>query len=167
MESFKKSNLFKTLLAAFGIGGAALLGYFMIKKFKKKHLCQSLQGLSKNDAIRRSQIIKNLKYSLFLQLNPAHLKKEHMTYEGSVVVEFDVEKEEDLFLDFEGKVLKIFNNGKPINVTHVDGKIYIKAADLSKKNKINIIYVNNYSTEAAGIKMHYEVGENGDIVIFS
>jgi hypothetical protein len=164
MESFKKSNLFKNLLAAFGISGAALFGFYLFKRMKKKLPCNTYSGLSKDEAIRRSQIIKNLKYSFFLQLNPAHLKKEHMNYEGSVLIEFDIEKEEDLFLDFEGKVLKILNNGKQINATHVNGKIYIKAADLSKKNKINVTYVNNYSTESAGIKMHYEVGEMGEIV---
>ena len=153
MESFKKSNLFKTLIAAFGIGGAAVLSYFLIKNFKKKLTCHSLPGLSKDDAIRRSQIIKNLKYSLFLQLNPAHLRKEHMTYEGSVVVEFDIEKEEDLFLDFEGKVLKIFNNGKQINATHVNGKIYIKAAETISIST-TLIYQNSFLFKIIALKFN-------------
>lgn len=57
----------------------------------------SITGLSEKNDIRRSQIIKNLKYNIFLQINPAHLRKESMTYEGSVIVEFDMEKEEELF----------------------------------------------------------------------
>ena len=108
--------------------------------------------------------VRNLKYTLFLQLNQGHLKQEHNTYDGGILIEFNLEKIEDMFLDFEGIVNKVYNNGKLINPQCSNGKIYLRAKDLLSCNKLNIVFTNHYSHVSQGIKLHFNTNEDGSIV---
>jgi hypothetical protein len=154
MERFSK-NFWKGLLTAFGVTGAAMVAYFLIRRFKNRLPTTMEQvALTKEEATRRSELIANLKYTLFLQLNGAHVVQSKNTYEGSVLIDFDLLKVEDIFIDFTGKVLTITNNGVNVPIVHQNGKIHIEAAHLKKENKICVTFTNQYSLESKGMRIY-------------
>jgi hypothetical protein len=154
MERFSK-NYWKGLLAALGISGAAVLFYLLAKSCKNKlPATMSSTALTKEEATRRSVLIANLKYTLFLQLKGAHVEQAKNVYEGSVLIDFDLLKVEDLFIDFRGKVLTVSNNGLSVPFTYQNDKIHIAAAHLKKENRINITWSYHYSLDSRGMRIY-------------
>ena len=158
----------KVLLYA--CGGISIL-YFIYKIFqnrKAKRLSQeSILPLRKGEAKHRSELIRNLKYTLFLQLNtnqdPVIIKsKPHKNvFQGCVLIEFDLERIEDIFLDFKGNVINIEINSEKIKkFEHMNGRIYVPAESLSKHNRIQITYANQYSHDSEGLR--YFVDSNDE-----
>jgi hypothetical protein len=157
MEKRTNKNFMQALFAALGIGGMAFVGYLFYKKFLKNKLLTNRNtntSLSKEDAMRRSELISHLKYTIQVQLNHAHVEQTKNIYEGSVLIEFDLSKVEDLFIDFMGKVISITNQGKAVPFTHENGKIYLSAKDLAQHNKINVVFSNQYSLESKGMRIY-------------
>jgi len=71
---FKKKMTFKQYLMVFGGSALAVLGYYLLSKYfpnkKIRDRCRlRLFSLLKKEAEVRSALIKNTKYTLFLQLN--------------------------------------------------------------------------------------------------
>jgi hypothetical protein len=159
MERFNKNNLWKGLLAALGISGAAFLSYLILKKFKNRLGASSpySNALTKEDSMKRAELISNIKYTLFLQLSGAHVEQSKNTYEGSILIDFDFKKTEDIFIDFSGKVLSITNNDTSIPFTHVNNKIYLSSKYLSNANRVNIVFSNKYSLESKGMRIFTDV----------
>lgn len=120
--------------------------------------------LTKDEAMHRSSLVKNLKYTLFLQLKSDKIISIKNTYDGSILIEFDLNKIEDIFLDFKGEIKKIYVNSILVKTDHRNERIYIKKDTLLQNgNKIQIQYLNNYTTSSPGIR-HYI--DPNDLVIF-
>jgi hypothetical protein len=76
-----------------------------------KHFSQENISLYKDEAVRRSELMSNVKYDLFLSLR----KKEG--FRGKLIVTFDLNstdfEQDELFLDFQGQAIADFEvNGE-------------------------------------------------------
>ena len=107
----------------------------------------------KEEAVKRKKIVSNVSYNLLLAL----MKGE--TFEGHVVVSFDVTEDEfdgnDLFLDYHGLGIKDLQ----INETHAeshkafDGQRIKITKDLLKKgarNSVSIVFKSKYRNDGTG-----------------
>jgi hypothetical protein len=131
--------------------------YSIYKRFLKKKLCLMWSNnnpipLSKKEAMRRANLIENVKYNLFLQLKEFpiyHLKK---IYDGAISIQFDLNVLEDIFLDFSGSVLSVVINSKEISNNNRNNRIHLPKEYLrNHANNIYIRFENTFSNGDQGI----------------
>jgi len=161
MDTFKK--YWKPIAAGLGVSALAMLTYNLLKKNSKIKFSHKLGltqqteliPLTKSEAMKRSANVKNTKYTLFLQLRSESVLATKNVYEGSVLVEFDLNKIEEVFLDFVGDVKELIVNGESIQVNHHQNKIILPKSKLvAQGNKVFVYYVNHYPNKSNGIR-HY------------
>lgn len=171
MERFKDKNIWQKVAVGLGGVGMAFLGHLLYKKFSSGKslpggLNNGIISLSKSEAMSRSNLIKNLKYTLFVLLRSDHAIAARNIFDGTVLLEFDLNKSEDLFIDFHGEITKVMINGESIkDITRINDRIYIPAKYLRlQSNKIKISYSCHYSHVSKGLK-HYLDPEDMVIII--
>ena len=136
-------------------------GYFLDQKFNEN------VWLYKEEAVKRKKIVSNVSYNLLLAL----MKGE--TFEGHVVVSFDVTEDEfdgnDLFLDYHGLGIKDLQ----INGTHAeshkafDGQRIKITKDLLKKgarNTVSIVFKSKYRNDGTGWHHFTDPEDNSEYV---
>ena len=76
-------------------------------------------------------------------------------YQGSVLIEFSINKLEDIFVDFAGTVKKLVVNGKDVeNINHLNDRIFLdKTMLIPEKNQILIVFENHFSSSSHGIRI--------------
>jgi len=108
-------------------------------------------SLYKTEAMVRSQLIKDVKYNLFLSFG---LKD---GFKGQITTNFKLNSEEfkdgDLFLDFQGKAIADFKiNGKYVDCRYEDQRVYFPKDHLKVgKNEVSLKFKNTYVTNSAGL----------------
>ena len=109
-------------------------------------------SLNKSEAMHRSSLIENLKYSIFLELDSNSIFLVKNSFHGCCLIEFDMKKIEEIFLDFQGKIKSLRVNGEEVEIVHMNERIFIKSKHLIQfSNKIQIHYENSYSSSGYGI----------------
>lgn len=122
-------------------------------------------SLTQKEAIARATSIKkgSIDYKIFLNLNKGD------SYKGLVFIAFEINDEENVFLDFCGdKVDKIFINGDLQDTTsspeaysniHKDGHIYIPKGILRTDNQniIEVHFSNRYFKDGNGLHTYTDV----------
>lgn len=180
MKDFAENN--KKLLIGAGIASTALAAgiYFMRRgtvkninstplyfqwKYDEDFTKQNI-SLYKEEAIRRSQLIENVKYKLFLSFG----KKEG--YSGKLTTQFNLKthdfKEEDLFFDFQGKAVA----GMTINGVETDHlfkgqRVYLNKDNIKEgKNTVELKFKNTYVQNSAGLHW-FQDPEDERVYLFS
>ncbi|MGE4234391.1 MAG: aminopeptidase N [Bacteriovoracia bacterium] len=121
------------------------------------------------ESIERKARLSNIHYDLFLELS-----KEEKPFLGSVTISFDYKRIpndtlKELHLDFEGgEVLLMRINGKEIDFSHRDSKVYFSTASLDdgKQNVIEITYNHPYSTTGEGLHRSVDP-KDGQVYVYS
>eukprot|EP00455_Lapot_gusevi_P026977 TRINITY_DN2849_c0_g1_i1.p1 TRINITY_DN2849_c0_g1~~TRINITY_DN2849_c0_g1_i1.p1 ORF type:complete len:872 (+),score=303.42 TRINITY_DN2849_c0_g1_i1:77-2692(+) len=106
--------------------------------------------LTEVEALKRSQIVSNAAYDLFI-----HLKKHSETYDGECTITFDVKlhEEGDVFLDFIGKDISAIElNGNDISSENPwrSERIHLKREALREQNVLHVVYTNVYDHTGNG-----------------
>jgi aminopeptidase N len=129
--------------------------------FKKENI-----SLYKTEAMKRSQLISNVKYDLFLAYG---LKNE---FKGRIILKFKLNSEDfedgDLFLDFHGKAIAgVKINGDKVDCKFENHRIYFPKKHLKKgKNMVFLKFKNTYVTNSAGLH-RFEDPEDHRVYLFS
>lgn len=155
-----KTRKWDYLIPILGSGVFAFLSYMFYKKVISKRLTAKTvtdkSALTRQEAMIRAKVISNLKYTLFLQLKSDSVVNSKNSFEGSVLISFNLDVAEvkhEFFIDFQGKLANVLVNGVETKVTHVNDKIYIPKEVLRSYNQIQINYCNQYANESFGIRL--------------
>lgn len=155
------------ILSGLGAGAFTFFSYWIFKKYFSKRLKNFVKGtevsqriavLSQSEALERSSLIKNLVYTLFIQLKTDSALNVKSIYEGSMLIEFfytGTEKD-SLFIDYIGNIEGLYiNNRKVSSFTHENGKLNIDTAQLklNSVNKVNIKFSSHYENKCYGLRL--------------
>jgi hypothetical protein len=169
----RMKQYWKQIAAGLGISALGLFSYLMYKKLHSKKLAKGVSPLDfinfplkKSEAMERSKVVKNVSYNLFLQFTDDSLITSANHYDGSTLIQFDLEKipsNSSLFLDFVGSVKKISINGQEVsNIDHRDHRIYLPRDLLVEGgNRVEVFYVNHYSVNSSGIRNYNDPEDQG------
>jgi hypothetical protein len=156
----KLRRYYKPIAAGLGFSVFTYLMYQIYKRYTKSIKSNGPIPLKKEEALRRSSLIKNLSYTLFLQLKSDTILATKNFYDGAVLIEFNLTKFEDsteIFLDFEGCIKKIVVNSEEVEIKHRNGRVYLPANKLMEQsNKVHITYSNHYSPVANGLRYYID-----------
>ncbi len=157
MENIKKH--WKHIAAGLGMSLFGLMAYFVYRKAKSRRaLAGVAQPLTKEEALNRSRLVKNLDYTLFLQLWQPTVLHANSFYEGTVKITFDLTEKEDLFIDFKGEAKRISLNQIDIEFEkcYSGNRIYLAKERLEKNNVLVVEFKNHYSSDVHGIRYSFE-----------
>lgn len=151
-NSSSSSKQLHKLLSLLVGGAASIFGSYMIYKlfFQKKLKTSSklrLLTLKQEEAEVRKNLISEVKYELFLQLNPSVDRKQKI--EGAMLVTFNLKSVQDnVFLDFAGEVLSIEINGSRVGIAKDGERLYLKKNYLIEGfNMVKITFESPYSND--------------------
>jgi hypothetical protein len=168
--NIKNRSKLNYLLATLGAGAFAFLSYWFVKNILSKRIKSLMQGketkqkisiLTQKEANERSKLIRDLSYTLYLQLKADSILNVRNIYEGSILLEFFYtgDDKDSLFIDFIGNIESlIINNRKTANFTHSNGKLSLDTSQLKPHaiNKINIKFSSNYENVEHGIRLYID-----------
>ena len=167
----RMKQYWKQIAAGLGISALGLFSYLMYKKLHSKKLAKGVSPLDfinfplkKSEAMERSKVVKNVSYTLFLQFTDDSLITSANHYDGSTLIQFDLEKiPTNLFLDFVGSVKKISINGQELKkIEHRDHRIYLpKDLLVEAGNRVEVFYVNHYSGNSSGMRNFNDPEDQG------
>ena len=163
MDIIRKN--WKYYVSVLGASSAFLAFLMMYKRLKSKPLPENLDKFIKNssnlnpllksEALHRSSLISNIniKYTLFLNLRDKNTMNSE--FDGTVLINFFMNKVDDVFLDFHGKIKAVTVNFKVIDVNdikHKNDRLYLSADLLSSTNTVIIEFSSIYSVNEHGLR---------------
>jgi hypothetical protein len=157
----KINRYWKPITTGLGVSVAGVFMYLLYRRFLKGKLSLPFGGgrekiptaLEKSEAMLRSSLVKNLKYTLYLQLRADSILATKNVYEGAILIQFDLNKIEEIFLDFKGHIERIIVNSEEIKVEHKNNKVYLPKDKLTlQSNNVHITFTNHYTNTHTGIR---------------
>lgn len=171
----RMKQYWKHIAAGLGISAVSLFTYLMFKKFSSKRLKAGLSKLSpydisafplkKSEAFERSNLLKNIHYTLFIQLTADTDLATRNHFDGSALIQFDIEAKNKipssgLFIDFAGNIKKLQINGEEVPVKSIDHRghrLYLnKELLVESGNRVEVFYVNHYSNDSHGMRNYID-----------
>ena len=132
--------------------------------FDPKFANPNAHHLTHANAIHRDSVIAAVDlYQLSLNL----FKTDR--YQGTLIVDLDLKKVEEIFFDFHGEQVKRLEvNGKQADQIRFEGhKLYLPTDTLNEgKNQVLISFENTYVTNSAGLH-RFQDPEDGNIYLYT
>ena len=165
-----KNYFFKKYLYYLAGGAVSGLGAYMLykiintKKVAAKSKDIKLFTLTQDEAELRSSIVSEIKYNLFLQLNPLLANKG--AFEGAISIEFKLSSSDsNIFIDYAGKVKSISINGEDVGIAYEGERLYLKRKYLFiGHNKVNVKFESNYGNYNKGLVFYQDQDDNRSYV---
>jgi hypothetical protein len=167
----RMKQYWKQIAAGLGLSAVGLFTYLMFKKFSSKRLKAaslspndiSAYPLKKSEALERSNILKNIHYTLFIQLTADTNLATRNHFDGSALIQFDIEGKDKipssgLFIDFAGNIKKLQINGEEVKIIeHRGHRLYLnKELLVESGNRVEVFYVNHYSNDSNGMRNYID-----------
>ena len=133
-------------------------------KYDKDFVKENI-SLYKVEAEKRSELISDVTYDLFLSLA---LRKE---FNGKLTTQFYLKskefEEDDIFMDFQGRAMVHQINGKPSKGEFKGHRIYLPRDELKRGyNQVTIMFKNTYVQNSAGLHWFQDPADD-NIYLFS
>jgi hypothetical protein len=135
----------------YGIAGP-LISYIFYETRRQyesnKNFLHNTTPLKRSESILRSEIIKNIKYDLFLYLeNPQIATVErYQGYKGHIMINFDITNKRSIHLDYLGDIISFKLNNIQYFPKLRKNKLIISEDSLNLgENSIEIVFISKYS----------------------
>jgi hypothetical protein len=113
-----------------------------------KNFLHNTSPLKRSESILRSEIIKNIKYDLFLYLENPQIPtlKNYQGYKGHVMINFDLNTKRTIHLDYLGDIISFKLNNKQYFPKLRKNKLIISEDSLNYgENSIEVVFISKYS----------------------